>query len=175
MAVRSWERWTCRFGSSPRGRRQIKGRKRRRDGCWVRGAVRGTKNQVNDVVDNLRVGADLSDAPLECFCVAHDAQQMNALQHNRAVAVSRSINVGWGPAEQISRNMTVMIGNVMATAADRSITAQIRPKWDNNERSFNIRWDVSWHELDTNLRDEFQDQERVHQCRMGKRRRQSSW
>ena len=134
-----------------------------------------TKNQVNDVVDNLRVGADLSDAPLECFCVAHDAQQMNALQHNRAVAVSRSINVGWGPAEQISRNMTVMIGNVMATAADRSITAQIRPKWDNNERSFNIRWDFSWHELDTNLRDEFQDQERVHQCRMGRRRRQSSW
>ena len=35
-----------------------------------------TKNQVNDVVDNLRVGADLSDAPLECSCVAHAA-------HNR--------------------------------------------------------------------------------------------
>ena len=45
-----------------------------------------TKNQVNDVVDNLRVGADLSDAPLECSCVAHDAQQMNALQHNRGGA-----------------------------------------------------------------------------------------
>ncbi len=45
-----------------------------------------TKNQVNDVVDNLRVGADLFDAPLECSCVAHDAQQMNALQHNRGGA-----------------------------------------------------------------------------------------
>ena len=45
-----------------------------------------TKNQVNDVVDNLRVGADLSDAPLECSCVAHDAQQMNALQHIRGGA-----------------------------------------------------------------------------------------
>ena len=38
-----------------------------------------TKNQVNDVVDDLRVVADLPDAPLECSCVAHDAQQMNAL------------------------------------------------------------------------------------------------
>jgi hypothetical protein len=55
------------------------------------------------------------------------------------------------------------------------ITAQIRPKSDNNHRSFNIRWNFNWHELDTNLRDEFQDQERVHQCRIGRRRRQSSW
>ena len=45
-----------------------------------------TKNQVNDVVDNLRVGADLSDAPLECSCVIHYAQQMNALQYNRGGA-----------------------------------------------------------------------------------------
>ena len=45
-----------------------------------------TKNRVNDVVDNLRVDADLSDAPLECSCVAHGAQQMNALQHNRGGA-----------------------------------------------------------------------------------------
>ena len=35
-------------------------------------------------------GADLSDAPLECSCVAlgvaHDAQQMNALQHNQTMS-----------------------------------------------------------------------------------------
>ena len=67
------------------------------------------------------------------------------------------------------------LGNVMATTTNRSITAQIRPKWNNIERSFNIRWNFSWHELielDINLRDEFQDQERVHQCRMGRRRGQ---
>ncbi len=44
------------------------------------------KDEVNDVVDNLRVRADLSDAPLECPGVAHDAQQMDALQHYRGGA-----------------------------------------------------------------------------------------
>ena len=45
-----------------------------------------TKNQVNDVVDNVSVGADLSDAPMECSCVVHNAQKMNALQQNRCGA-----------------------------------------------------------------------------------------
>ncbi len=55
------------------------------------------KDEVNDVVDNLRVRADLSDAPLECPGVAHDAQQMDALQHYRGGAEEHQcgLRAGW--------------------------------------------------------------------------------
>lgn len=33
-----------------------------------------TEYQVNYVVDNLRVLADLTDTPLECSSIAHDTQ-----------------------------------------------------------------------------------------------------
>lgn len=41
-----------------------------------------TKDEVKDVVDNLRVGANLSDTPLERTGIAHNTQQMDALQRH---------------------------------------------------------------------------------------------
>ncbi|EFX76493.1 hypothetical protein DAPPUDRAFT_249018 [Daphnia pulex] len=39
-----------------------------------------TEDEVNDVVDDLRVNADLPHAQLEVSGVAYDAQQIDALQ-----------------------------------------------------------------------------------------------
>ena len=123
------------------------------------GDAQETKDEIHDVVQDLRVSADLLETTRKCSRVAHDAQQMDPFEQHlkkqncesfslknvqfkekkkQTVMEPRRARVGRGPAEQMRRSMTVTtnvripagFGSVMAIAAERSITAHMSPdKW----------------------------------------------
>lgn len=84
LTLSGWP-WT----SSPHKRRRLgeEGRKGAK--------FKETKEEVNDVVDDLRVNADLPHAHLECPGVACDDQQMDALQHYRDGAMAHAWASMW--------------------------------------------------------------------------------